>query len=114
MGDSKRTTPLHALPAFAGGLLAILASFALLTTLMLRGVSLNALNLYTITVAAFAGTLSIRSARREDAGGLGWGLILLLMAVVPAIFGWVPLLYAPALLTLLFAAAVFIVGEPAE
>ena len=59
----------------------------------MREVGYNALNLFTIVLAAFAGMLSIAGARRADGRGLGWGLTLLVIAVLPAVFGWVILLY---------------------
>jgi hypothetical protein len=74
----------------------------------MREVGYNALNLFTIVLAAFAGTLSIVGARRADGRGLGWGLTLLVIAVLPAMFGWVILLYLPAVVLISAAVARFI------
>ena len=89
-------------------MLAILVSAGLLISLAIRGVGYNALNMWTIVVAIVAGWLAIRGGRREDGAGLGWAVVLLLLAILPAVFGWAGLLYLPSLFLVFGAALAFI------
>ena len=95
-----------------GGVLAIIVSVVMMVTLPLRGVDYNALNLFTIILGAIAGSLAIVGARRADGRGLGRGLGLLVVAVLPTVFGWVCLLYLPAVILLAAATARFVTTRP--
>lgn len=101
----------HSLPASVGGWLAVVASLMLFVSLPIRDVPFNPLNLMTIALGTLAGILSIFGSRRKDARGLGWGIALLILAIAPTVYGWVPLLYAPSLGLLLVAAGLFISGN---
>lgn len=102
------TTPRVTQAGKVGGVLAMLVSGFLFVWVEARDVDFNALNLFTIVVAALAGVLSVRGSRREDGAGLGWGIVLLLIAMAPAVFGFVAFLYLPSLILLLISAAAFV------
>jgi hypothetical protein len=95
-----------------GGGLAVLVSVGLLISLPLRDVGYNALNMWTIVLASVAGWLAIRGGGHRDGVGLGWAMGLLVLAILPALFGWVGLLYLPSLV-LVFIGALHFVTRPA-
>ncbi|MBW3594566.1 MAG: GlsB/YeaQ/YmgE family stress response membrane protein [Actinobacteria bacterium] len=68
--------------------------------------------MWTIVVGSIAGWLAIRGGSRSDGAGLGWAVVLLVLALVPAVFGWVALLYLPSLLLVIGAAVRFITRRP--
>ena len=86
-------------------------SLGLMVSLGLRDVGYNALNLFTVVLAAVAGIVAARGARRPDGAGLGWGTVLLFLAMVPAVYGYAALLYLPSLVLLLIAMAIFIASD---
>lgn len=92
----------------AGGILAVSVSVFLLISLPIRDVAFNALNLFTIVLATLAGVLAIFGGRRADRTGLGWGIGLLFIAIVPAAFGWTALLYLPSLVLMVGGAISFL------
>ncbi len=97
--------------SMAGGVLAISISTAVAISLPIRDVDYNAVNLFTIVGAMLGGSLAIRGGRRLDGAGLGWGTALLFMAIVPAMFGWIGVLYLPSLMLLVAAAIGFITAR---
>ncbi len=115
--DTRMATPISKvqqgsrLVSASGGGLAILVSIGLLISLPMRGVGYNVLNIWTIVVASIAGWIAIRGGSRPDGAGLGWAVVLLLLAILPAVFGWVALLYLPALV-LVFGAALHFITRP--
>lgn len=109
--SARSPDPAFRLASATGGLLAIRISIGLLISLPLRGVEYNTLNLFTTVAAILAGVLALRGSRCVDGAGVGWALTLLILAILPAIFGWVALLYLPSLVLLTLAAARYITAS---
>lgn len=77
-----------------GGWLGVGVSLLLLGVVFVRGVGLNVLNGWTIVVGAAAGLLTV--APRRPALVVDFALVLL--AMLPALFGGLGLLYLPSLI----------------
>lgn len=78
------------------GIWSITVSFGLLASLWLRPeASVNWLNAITLGLASISGYLALRYPRQVKA--LTGANLLLLMASVPTIFGWIVYLYLPPL-----------------
>lgn len=92
--------------AAGGGGLTLLVSLGVTISLPLRNVGYNLLNGLTLIVAAAAGVVALRAAARSGSG-LIWALALLVVAMIPTLFGWVVLLYMPSLILLIAAVATF-------
>lgn len=92
----KPATPrtAHDWLATVGGGAAICVSVGLFISLLVRdGVSPNWLNMFTIVGAAAAGGALVCGGRTRT---LALGCAALILAVLPAAFGWVWLLYVPS------------------
>ena len=76
-----------------GGWLAIGASLGLLGVVLARGVGLNVLNGWTIVIGAGGGLFAIT---RPQPPALGVASALVFLAMLPALFGGLGLLYLPA------------------
>ena len=84
----------HAWMAPVGGAASICVSVGLFVSLLVRdGASPNWLNMFTIVGASAAGVALIRGGRTRT---LALGSAALILAVLPAAFGWVWLLYVPS------------------
>lgn len=82
-----------------GGILAISISVVLLVSLVVRPTaSINPLNLATLAMASLAGAMANVATQRTLV--LVVANLLMLVAIVPTIFGWIWLLYVPPLLML--------------
>lgn len=81
-----------------GGWLAIEVSFLLLGVVLVRGVGLNAFNGWTIAVGIAGGVMANAGRRMAD---LVIAVGLLLIAMLPAMFGGLGLLYLPSLALIL-------------
>ena len=80
--------------ATVGGAAAICVSVGLFISLLVRdGVSPNWLNMFTIVGASASGVALIRGGRART---LALGCGALILAVLPAAFGWVWILYVPS------------------
>ena len=94
-----------------GGILAIVVTVVLLVSLVVRPTaSINPLNLATLAMASLAGAMALAATRRTLV--LVIANLLMLMATVPTIFGWIWLLYFPPLLILFLGSLV--VAKPAS
>ena len=88
-----------------GGIIAISVSIALFVWLVVRPeASINPLNLATMSMASLAGAMSMVGTHRKLA--LVFANLLMVIAVAPTIFGWVWLLYSPAVLLLFLGSLV--------
>ena len=91
-----KPAPLQTVPdrlAAVGGVGAIFVSVGLLASLVVRAdASLNWLNMFTIAGAAGAGFALARGSRTRT---LVLANAALVLAVLPAAFGWVWMLYVP-------------------
>ncbi len=81
-----------------GGWLAIEVSLALLAVVLIRDVGLNALNGWTILLGAIGGAVAVR---RSSAVSVLVAWFLVFLAMLPALFGGLGLLYVPSLALLL-------------
>ena len=87
------------------GILAISVSVVLLVSLVVRpNTAINLLNLATLAMASLAGAMALVAARRTMV--LVIANLLMLMATVPTIFGWIWVLYSPPLLILFLGSLV--------
>jgi hypothetical protein len=77
-----------------GGILAIVASVGLFVRILVVD-QLNASAVATLTLAGLAGLVAVLVPDRV--GALMSATLILVVAMLPAVFGWVPLLYAPSL-----------------
>jgi hypothetical protein len=81
-----------------GGLLCLVVSLGLFARVLVIG-RLNAVVVGVLLGAALAGLLTLR--RPGTVGTLMAAQLILIVALVPAAFGWVPLLFLPSLALLL-------------
>ena len=114
--DSSRCPPMQEkklgdLLVKTGGILAIVVTVVLLVSLVVRPTApINPLNLATLAMASLAGAMALAATRRTLV--LVIANLLMLMATVPTIFGWIWLLYFPPLLILFLGSLV--VAKPAS
>jgi hypothetical protein len=80
--------------AVAAGVLAIAFAIGIGISLPIRDVDLNAMNAWTLAAAAVAGIIVLT---RRSAAAKGVALVLLLLAALPAMFGWVGWLLLPSI-----------------
>jgi hypothetical protein len=79
----------------ATGVLSVLLSAGVLSSLVVRGVDLNVVNMSTIALGFVAGVVGALTSRALPAG------LLMAAATLPTVFGWYVFLYLPFLLLFL-------------
>jgi hypothetical protein len=92
--DDEALASNSSLLAFAAGLLAIAFAIGIGISLPIRDVDLNVMNAWTLAAAAVAGIIVLT---RPSAAAKGVALVLLLLAALPAMFGWVGWLLLPSI-----------------
>lgn len=85
----------------AGGL-ALAVSVVIAASLPLRGVDFNVLNAWTLLLGAVGGVLALTA---KSKGWVVGALAFLVLAALPALFGWVGWLYLPSIVLLSIALA---------